>query len=139
MACSVPHTPGSAFPEDKKQMTSPSGPSAAGQAVAGDDADSASGATAAGASGATEPGHNGQVVNPAEAMPSAAAMPAERGYDAGPAWARFLPPLLALAFTLWGITRPSFWRDEAATTAPAGPPSGHRIPHPANLSPLPRP
>ena len=127
MACSVPHTPGSAFPEDKKQMTSPSGPSAAGQAVAGDDADSASGATAAGASGATEPGHNGQVVKPAEAMPSAAAMPAERGYDAGPAWARFLPPLLALAFTLWGITGPSFWRDEAATIAAVGRPFGDLI------------
>lgn len=32
-------------------------------------------------------------------------------------WARLLPPLAGLVVYLWGITTPSFWRDEAATIA----------------------
>jgi mannosyltransferase len=40
-----------------------------------------------------------------------------RSYDGGPIWARLLPPLAALALSLWKITTPSYWRDEAATLA----------------------
>jgi mannosyltransferase len=38
-------------------------------------------------------------------------------HDRGPVWALVLPPLVALGLALWGITTPSFWRDEAATIA----------------------
>src|SRR5260370_491991 len=39
------------------------------------------------------------------------------GYQPGPIWARWLPPAVAFLVSLWGITAPSFWRDEAATIA----------------------
>src|SRR5215468_8243459 len=38
-------------------------------------------------------------------------------YQAGPIWAHWLPPAVAFLLCLWGITGPSFWRDEAATIA----------------------
>ncbi|MGD0374566.1 MAG: glycosyltransferase family 39 protein [Streptosporangiaceae bacterium] len=37
------------------------------------------------------------------------------GYTGGPAWMWFLPPVLMLGLGLWDITRPSYWRDEAAS------------------------
>lgn len=40
-----------------------------------------------------------------------------RPYQAGPKWAWFLPSAITLAVSLWDITKPSFWRDEAATIA----------------------
>jgi mannosyltransferase len=36
-------------------------------------------------------------------------------FDAGPLWMRILPPVAMFAMGLWGITGPSYWRDEAAT------------------------
>jgi mannosyltransferase len=49
-------------------------------------------------------------------------VPGAAGYRAGPVWAWFLPPAVMLALGLWGITGPSYWRDEAATmTATARP------------------
>jgi len=52
---------------------------------------------------------------------------------AGPAgppgrpWLAAGPPLLTLALALWGITGPSYWRDEAATLAATGRPFGRMI------------
>jgi mannosyltransferase len=48
--------------------------------------------------------------------------PGATGYDAGPAWAWFLPPAVMLVLGLWGITGPSYWRDEAATMTAVGRP-----------------
>src|SRR6185437_11903112 len=57
----------------------------------------------------------------AEAHPATTATTADadakRAYDRGPVWAMLLPPLVGLALGLWGITTPSYWRDEAATIA----------------------
>ncbi len=49
------------------------------------------------------------------------------GYQPGPLWARWLPPVLAFLISLWGITGPSFWRDEAATIAAIKRPLGDLI------------
>jgi mannosyltransferase len=49
------------------------------------------------------------------------------GYQAGPIWARWLPPAVAFLVSLWGITVPSFWRDEAATIAAVKRPLGDLI------------
>jgi mannosyltransferase len=49
------------------------------------------------------------------------------GFDAGARWARYLPAVVALAFSLWGSTTPSFWRDEAATLAAVRRPFGDLI------------
>jgi mannosyltransferase len=43
------------------------------------------------------------------------AAPGAAGYRAGPAWAWCVPPAVTAALGLWGITGPSYWRDEAAT------------------------
>jgi mannosyltransferase len=48
-------------------------------------------------------------------------------YQAGPIWARWLPPAVAFIVSLWGITAPSFWRDEAATIAAVRRPLGDLI------------
>ena len=48
-------------------------------------------------------------------------------YQAGPIWARWLPPAVAFLVSLWGITGPSFWRDEAATIAAVKRPLGDLI------------
>jgi mannosyltransferase len=53
--------------------------------------------------------------------------PGEAGYDAGPAWAWFLPPAVMLVLGLWGITGPSYWRDEAATMTAVGRPFGELL------------
>jgi mannosyltransferase len=42
-------------------------------------------------------------------------------------WLAAGPPLLTLALALWGITGPSYWRDEAATLAATGRPFGRMI------------
>jgi mannosyltransferase len=52
---------------------------------------------------------------------------AQKPYDVGPVWALLLPPLATLALSLWGITTPSFWRDEAATIAAVRRPFGDLI------------
>src|SRR5260370_39344253 len=56
-----------------------------------------------------------------------AAAGAQKPYDVGPVWALLLPPLAALALSLWNITTPSFWRDEAATIAAVRRPFGDLI------------
>jgi len=53
--------------------------------------------------------------------------PGAAAYDAGPAWAWFLPPALMLALGLWGITGPSYWRDEAATMTAVQRPFGQLL------------
>ncbi|HEX7994165.1 MAG TPA: hypothetical protein VF506_09595, partial [Streptosporangiaceae bacterium] len=49
------------------------------------------------------------------------------GYQPGPLWARWLPPVAALLIALFRITGPSFWRDEAATIAAVKRPLGDLI------------
>jgi len=49
------------------------------------------------------------------------------GYQPGPLWARWLPPVVAFLISFWGITGPSFWRDEAATIAALKRPLGDLI------------
>jgi mannosyltransferase len=51
----------------------------------------------------------------------------QRRYQTGPIWARWLPPAVAFLVSLWGITGPSFWRDEAATIAAVKRPLGDLI------------
>jgi mannosyltransferase len=70
---------------------------------------------------------NGQVQAPDLVREAAAGQPVSRGYDPGPLWARLLPPLAALGMALWSITRPSFWRDEAATISAIRRPFGDMI------------
>jgi mannosyltransferase len=87
-------------------MTSPSGP--AGRTAADGAMEQASqplGADATDAARAT----------PVSAGSHPAAEAGQRRYDRGPLWALALPPVAALAAFLWGVTTPSFWRDEAAT------------------------
>jgi len=50
-----------------------------------------------------------------------------QSYDGGPIWARLLPPLAALALSLWNISIPSYWRDEAATLAAVKRPFGDLV------------
>jgi mannosyltransferase len=123
-------------------MTSPSGPPSVGETT-GDDAASvqsrqnghaaATQVTDGQVTDGTEAVAEPTQVGPAEAsagqasaaQASAVGAPAAttpdpsvtRPYDAGPVWARLLPPIVGLALALWGITTPSFWRDEAATIA----------------------
>src|SRR6266699_2445372 len=102
-------------------MTSPRGSSAVGRPAGDDDvaavraADGADRAEAVIAAGA-----------PAVAE-SATSGPDPKGYQAGPAWARWLPSAVAVLFSLWGITTPSYWRDEAATIAAVRRPLGDLI------------
>src|SRR5262249_41221303 len=49
------------------------------------------------------------------------------GYQPGPVWARWLPPVAAFVIALWRITVPSYWRDEAATLAVVRRPLGDLI------------
>ena len=46
---------------------------------------------------------------------------------AGPLWMRAAPPVVTLAVMLYGIQRPSYWRDEAATLAAVRRPFGALI------------
>jgi mannosyltransferase len=60
------------------------------------------------------PGHRAMLARPAG--PAAEAAAGRRpGFDPGPAWMRALPPVATFAIMLWGISWPSYWRDEAAT------------------------
>jgi mannosyltransferase len=95
-------------------MTSPGGPSAVGQTAAGDAVATVADGTEASADGGVRAMTSGPDV--------AAAGP--KTYDRGPIWALLLPPLLALALSLWNITTPSYWRDEAATIAAVKRPFG---------------
>ncbi len=100
-------------------MTSPSGPVRVGRAAE---------ANGSGLAGAT----SGRLRRVLGAEPGAVrAEPGEpaaaRPYDPGPRWARYLPPAVALALSLWNITVPSFWRDEAATVAAISRPFGDLI------------
>ena len=102
-------------------MTSPRGSSAVGRSTGGDDGRAAS------AAGADHAG-----VLTAEAPRAEASQPGRAGdespaYQAGPAWARWLPPAAALLISLWGISTPSYWRDEAATIAAIRRPLGDLI------------
>lgn len=92
-------------------MTSQGGPSAAGQA-----------ATSAAMSHDTIDREGLVTATTAEV-----AVGARQTYDAGPIWALLLPPLAALLFSLWNITVPSYWRDEAATMAALKRPFGDLI------------
>ncbi len=127
-------------------MTSPSGSPAAGQTAAGDGVGTvldSSAATTEGAAGQAEvldqPGATSpdQPVGAARSSGPAApgdSRPGQQGtteagdrYDRGPIWALVLPPLVAFGLSLWGITTPSFWRDEAATIAAVSRPFGDLI------------
>ncbi len=52
---------------------------------------------------------------PVSASSDPAVEAGQRRYERGPLWAVVLPPVAALVAFLWGVTTPSFWRDEAAT------------------------
>ena len=134
-------------------MTSPSGSRPVGRPAGGDDvtaaaADQAEAVTAAAvpASAPGETSANGSSAEAAQASGSraeavrASGSPAEttessasavldqqRAYQAGPIWARWLPPVVAFVACLWGITTPSYWRDEAATIAAVKRPLGDLI------------
>jgi mannosyltransferase len=91
-------------------MTSPSGPPTVGETTGGDGRQNGDLAAAQVTDGAE--------AGPTDEVSAVAAEPSvTRPYDSGPVWARLLPPLVGLALSLWGITTPSFWRDEAATIA----------------------
>jgi len=120
-------------------MTSPSGPAAVGQDAEGGGAKTPTARTDGHGLGAAgqSPGKAGP--GPATARPGldgpgptssrrpATGPAAPRPFDAGPIWARWLPPVLALVLSLWGITTPSYWRDEAATIAAIQRPFGDLI------------
>jgi len=63
----------------------------------------------------------------AEAPPAAAPAAELRSYDAGPVWARWLAPAVALLISLLHIETPSYWRDEAATIAAVRRPLGDLV------------
>jgi mannosyltransferase len=103
-------------------MTSPRGSSAAGRPAGGDD----------GTTGTAPSGADHADVLTAAAPPPAAGQPGRAegespSFQAGPLWARWLPALVALLLSLWHITTPSFWRDEAATIAAIRRPLGDLI------------
>jgi mannosyltransferase len=93
-------------------MTSPSGSTAAGQALASDGV--RNGLVTATADRAT-PVATPEL--PGVTIRSHGTQDRSRTYDPGPRWARYLPSVAALLLCLWGIKTPSFWRDEAATVA----------------------
>src|SRR5579859_1227293 len=104
-------------------MTTSRGSSAVGQPAGRDEA-----ATALAAGGADSAGAVAAPGRPAAGTPPDVAPEAEpAAYERGPAWALWLPPLLALLISLWSITTPSYWRDEAATIAAIRRPFGDLI------------
>src|SRR6266851_1668543 len=128
-------------------MTSPRGSRAVGRPAGGDDVAAAPSAdagqaeavtAAAGpASGAPDQtpanGSSGEAA-PASGSPAgttvrgpSAGLDQQRAYQPGPMWARWLPPVVAFLACLWGITTPSYWRDEAATIAAIKRPLGDLI------------
>ncbi len=118
-------------------MTSPSGSSALGQAADNDAARSA-GATqrpaaadqngaATHAAGADAPAAGADAPAAESRVPESQVATPGKPYDHGPVWALLVPPLAALALALWGITTPSYWRDEAATISAVSRPFGDLI------------
>jgi mannosyltransferase len=114
-------------------MTSPSGPSAVGQAAGGDAVEASPSGGPLGANGqlpdlaelvATPPAPAGGLAAPGRTEIAAGA---RKPYDVGPVWALLVPPLVTLALSLWKITTPSYWRDEAATIAAIKRPFGDLI------------
>lgn len=101
----------------------PSGASPADAAAA--DAATAGGAPreAARTAGTTMVEAPGRTPDRAEQR-EAARQPSSR---AAAIWALWLPPAVAFIVSLWGITTPSFWRDEAATIAAIKRPLGDLI------------
>jgi len=51
----------------------------------------------------------------------------DAGFGAGPRWMMALPPAATLVIMLWGISGPSYWRDEAATISAAQRPLGNLL------------
>jgi mannosyltransferase len=102
-------------------MTSPRGSSAVGGPAGGDQ--TATALAAGEAARADVVKASGVSAGEAAAVPEGE----PKRYDAGPAWVRWLPPVLALLFSLWRINKPSFWRDEAATIAAIHRPLGDLI------------
>jgi mannosyltransferase len=115
-------------------MTSPSGHSAVGQAAGGDAVETSPGGGApvgddqlqgvAALTGTAATQRDGLA---AADRTDIAAGPQKKPYDVGPVWALLLPPLITLALSLWNITTPSYWRDEAATIAAIKRPFGDLI------------
>lgn len=103
-------------------MTSPRGSSAVGEPAGGDEVATA---LAAGGAARAETATASGVL--ADEAPPAVPDAVTKRYDAGPAWARWLPPAVALLISLYGINKPSFWRDEAATIAAIRRPLGDLI------------
>jgi mannosyltransferase len=117
-------------------MTSQGGPSAVGQAAAGDAVASAPDAGPAGTGeqvaiavdGAAPATANAAVSTDERTTTSGLQVTvAAQPYDSGPIWAVLLPPLIALGFAMWHITTPSYWRDEAATMAAVNRPFGDML------------
>ena len=114
-------------------MTSQGGPSAVGQAAAGDAVTGASdagpagtGKQAASAVDSAAPAAGRTAVDTDERATTSGPQltVAAQPYDAGPIWAVLLPPLIALGVAMWHVTTPSYWRDEAATMAAVNRPFG---------------
>ncbi|HXL16387.1 MAG TPA: glycosyltransferase family 39 protein, partial [Streptosporangiaceae bacterium] len=128
-------------------MTSPRGSRAVGRPAGGDDVTAAPSADAGQAeamAAAAVPASGAPDQTPAngssaEAVPASgspagttvrgpsAGLDQQRAYQPGPMWARWLPPVVAFLVCLWGITTPSYWRDEAATIAAIKRPLGDLI------------
>ena len=108
-------------------MTSPTGSPSAGQAVASDDATAGQAAAAGQGAPAGQATAATSMEMPGEPPLAQPGSPSERGFDPGPVWARYLPAVAALLFAFYGITRPSYWRDEAATIAAVRRPFGDLI------------
>jgi mannosyltransferase len=128
-------------------MTSPRGSRGVGRPAGGDDVTAAPSAdvgpaeavTAASVPGSGAPGETGANGSRAGAVsasgspaktagiPVSAGLDQPRPYQAGPLWARWVPPAVALIVCLLGITTPSYWRDEAATLAAIKRPLGDLI------------
>ncbi|HVB42975.1 MAG TPA: glycosyltransferase family 39 protein [Streptosporangiaceae bacterium] len=100
-------------------MSSSSGSAALGGSKTPVDSGTAEPAAAANTAAA-----NTGAANTAGAEPEAPGGARPGAHDAGPAWTRFTPPAVAFLMCLWGITTPSFWRDEAATIAAVRRPFG---------------
>jgi mannosyltransferase len=85
------------------------------------------------------PGILGRPVVPRQpAAPAAEAGAGEPGTGqasraAGPPWLWAVPPAVTLAVTAWGIRRPSYWRDEAATLAAVHRPFAALLPLLSNI------
>jgi len=125
-------------------MTSPRGSRAVGRHARGDDGKAtpsgnvgqADTVTADAATANSSPGDTA----PAEPASGTSAAPAREisgwaGLGQAPSdqagllwsWAKGLPPAVAFLVCLWGIARPSYWRDEAATIAAIKRPLGDLI------------